>query len=194
LIGWLNENEGAIVGLGTVCLVLVTAVYVWLTARILNVTRASLVGAQLTIIGISDQGVVGYGDRGEVHTVHLLVANSGAGPAFGFKPRLRLGPRWPRKGLELEHDEGYAPDVISGTAQAMEPTAEPVGAQQTSSGGIVIRGSRLEDAFCFMGSAGWEPSPDPVRIEACVRWTDGVGRHKTTRIIHAPLRGMDVFS
>jgi hypothetical protein len=31
LFTWLNENEGAVVGLATIALVLVTIVYVWLT-------------------------------------------------------------------------------------------------------------------------------------------------------------------
>ena len=126
MIDWLNTNEGAVVGLATVALVVVTVVYVVFTYRIVQLTRAASTGAQHPVTAIVNDGKIGIAPLGERHQVSVWITNSGPGPAFKFKPRLNLGPWWRRSVVELEY-LGDGPDELSGTAVALEPTAMPKG-------------------------------------------------------------------
>lgn len=172
---------------------LVTSVYVVLTYKALRVTQEATRGAHLAIIGISHGGPVhGAGQDDQRHEINLHVLNSGTGPAFDFKPRIRVGPRMRRSVVDFSLNAFAAPDVIDGTARAYEPTNRPPGVYEKP--GVTTEiGSRLEDTFSFLGPKGWEPSDDVVRTMARIEWSDSTGRHRARRVITAPLKGLAVW-
>ena len=96
LIEALNQNAGAVTGLATVALLLVTAFYAWTTYQLLSETKQSRLSA-------NQPRVVAYFRVNEVHTniVQLHVANLSGAAATAVSASIVKTTEWPEK-FDLE--------------------------------------------------------------------------------------------
>lgn len=171
MLGWLNDNQGAVVAVANVLLVIFTAVSVGLTRRAIRQTRSALVGASIVPLEVTYNGVSQVGGR-ELHDFEVHVVNVGNGPAVRLSATLAIA------GVAMEpQDARFGPSDIPGVAQAHEPKPEtqvvPV------RGFVVSQGSALEDRFVFFAPGAWQP-PERGRLACTVQvsWYDTLGRHE----------------
>ena len=170
MLDWLNENQGAVIALANVALVVMTGVYVWLTLLVVRQTRSALAGALLTVLEVTYDGTV-YVGNDERHEFNVHVVNVGNGPAIDLRAELTLG------GIRMEgHGERWGPTDLAGVAQAHEPRPAP---PPDPPGMTTIRGSALEDAFTFFAPDGWiPPASGFLDARARVTWRDSLGVHR----------------
>ncbi|MDP9470156.1 MAG: hypothetical protein M3Q71_05725 [Chloroflexota bacterium] len=87
MLGWLNENQGAVLGLLTFVLVAVTAYYAWVNRQLLALTQRQHRDATLPVVGFRIPGRAGTaspGTQGEGN-VPIEARNAGAGPALDLR-------------------------------------------------------------------------------------------------------------
>jgi len=92
MIGYLNQNAGAVTALATIALLLVTGWYAW-------TTRALLREAQQSRLMTSEPRVVAYLRTNEVHSniVQLCIANLSGAAAVGVSARIDKATEWPAR-------------------------------------------------------------------------------------------------
>jgi hypothetical protein len=127
---WLNQNTGAVTGLATIALLLVTAFYAWTTYQLLSEARESRLSA-------GQPRVVGYLRVNEVHSniVQLHVANLSGAAATAVSAAVDKTTEWPvkfdlqdskilrdlsfmRPHEVLKFDLGIGPDLFRGEIPA----------------------------------------------------------------------------
>jgi hypothetical protein len=92
MIGYLNQNAGAVTGLATIALLVVTGWYAW-------TTRALLREAQQSRLMASEPRVVAYLRAHKVHSeiVQLCIANLSGAAAIGVSASVDKVTEWPAR-------------------------------------------------------------------------------------------------
>lgn len=180
---WLNANQGAIIGLANVALVLVTIAYAWLTWRAISSSRAAAVGALLVVGGLDDGGWHESEKGAPGRILNLRVVNVGNGPAAGIQAGVSV-----LKGPPLDLMAATA-SRVSGAVQAHEPPRETGGVQLPVRSRLFQAPSALEADFSYVGPPGWAGPSFEGTVECTVQvtWVDALGDHRVRRRLTVPI-------
>ncbi len=80
VLSWLNTNSSAVTAVATILLVVITAIYVWLTGRLVHENRELRMASNRPDIGVS----IGLHEA-HINIINLLIENIGNGPAYNVR-------------------------------------------------------------------------------------------------------------
>lgn len=160
---WLNENQGAIVGIGTLALVIVTAVYVFVTHRLLQETRTSVLGAHLQVYRPSLSL-----DAPEPY-LHVFGHNIGNASALDLAWNAKI------EGRDLTLLSGD--QTAAGLARMQASPPQPQGIRAS----LMDFGPRATFGANFRLPDDWRSLPRECEVRVVCRWTDATGRREASR-------------
>lgn len=164
IIDTLNHNEGAVVGLATVALVLVTAVYVWLTHRVLRETQRATLGAEIVLRELN-----AYKYEPEGGFIRVPLVSVGHAPPTDVEVTLTLaGQRLERQGNTSVHLPG---------AVQVRSQVESAGPRRT----LYDKPPGLETVVAFVVPPDLAQPGDWGEAIARCTWSDRMGTYHVER-------------